>query len=278
MGNVLLPAIIKSCFPYRIESMTSLYTVIMQVVSTVSTGISVPVAAAFGWQKALAVWMIPAAFALLSCLMNSGLVISGEKKDRREGKRRNAIYKKGMAWWITCYMGVQSMIFYTFIAWLSPMMQDRGYDQVFSGCLLSAYVLMGMAGSAVLPFIMGKNRTQSSTGIQLGVLYLVGIIFVMCTDLKSLSIAGIMLCGFCSGTCISFSMSLFGLHTSNGEDASRLSAMAQSVGYLMAAAGPVLIGKMYGYTGGWMFPMGFMAACTLFLIVAGKRAGREEVL
>lgn len=299
VGNVLLPAIIKSKFPQKIEMMTSLYTVVMQIVSAVSTAASVPLSIAFGWKAALGVWLVTVACAAVVCFVCKSLRLSrtyddslgegertGQNDNAGSGKagtiRRNAapgsIYRSKMTWWVTLYMGVQSMMFYSFIAWLSPMLQTKGYSDVVSGYLLSVYVIMGMAGSAMLPFIMKKNKDQSVTGILLGALYLAGMVCMLLAGYFAALIAGILLCGFCSGTCVSFSMALFGLHTSNGQSASRLSAVAQSAGYLVAAIGPVALGKLFDLTASWIVPLSILVMAAVFLIVAGHVVGREEII
>lgn len=299
VGNVLLPAIIKSKFPQKIEMMTSLYTVVMQIVSAVSTAASVPLSIAFGWKAALGVWLVTVACAAVVCFVCKSLRLSRTYDDsldesERTGQNDNAgsgkagtvrpstapgsIYRSKMTWWVTLYMGVQSMMFYSFIAWLSPMLQTKGYSDVVSGYLLSVYVIMGMAGSAMLPFIMKKNKEQSVTGILLGALYLAGMVCMLLAGYFAALIAGILLCGFCSGTCVSFSMALFGLHTSNGQSASRLSAVAQSAGYLVAAIGPVALGKLFDLTASWIVPLSLLVMAAVFLIVAGHIVGREEII
>lgn len=299
VGNVLLPAIIKSKFPQKIEMMTSLYTVVMQIVSAVSTAASVPLSIAFGWKAALGVWLVTVACAAVVCFVCKSLRLSRTYDDsldesERTGQNDNAgsgkagtvrpnaapgsIYRSKMTWWVTLYMGVQSMMFYSFIAWLSPMLQTKGYSDVVSGYLLSVYVIMGMAGSAMLPFIMKKNKDQSVTGILLGALYLAGMVCMLLAGYFAALIAGILLCGFCSGTCVSFSMALFGLHTSNGQSASRLSAVAQSAGYLVAAIGPVALGKLFDLTASWIVPLSLLVMAAVFLIVAGHIVGREEII
>ena len=291
VGNVLLPAVIKSIFPNRIESMTSLYTVIMQAVSAVSTAVSVPIALVMGWKAALGIWIFPALAALICCIANRRLDISqgadegtvcGSSADGAETPTiygaKSTLLKKGMTWWITSYMGVQSMMFYCFIAWLSPIMQSKGYSDIVSGYFLSVYVIMGIIGSAFLSFIMKRNKSQSSTGILLGILYLTGMICMLFSSWFFALAAGILLCGFCSGTCISFSMALFGLHTSNGNSASKLSGIAQSAGYLLAAAGPVLLGKVFDISGNWTFCMLILVAAAVYLIISGRIVGREEIV
>lgn len=274
LGNVMLPAIIKSRFPDRIESLTSLYTMIMQIVSAVGTAVSVPIAAAAGWNESIFIWILPAFLAMLLCVTNRHIKVTMPVS--KENKTH--IYKKKITWWVTLYMGTQSFIFYCFIAWLSPMLQSRGWDDGSAGYLLSVYVVMGMAGSAFLPVIMKKNSSQSKTGVQTGVIYAAGMIAVAAAGDGIVSIIGIALCGFCSGLCISFSMALFGLHTDNGRDASKLSGFAQSAGYLIAAAGPLIWGKIYGETGSFDIPVIILVVMAVLLIFLGKKAGKEEII
>lgn len=278
VGNVLLPAVIKSIFPDSIENMTSLYTVIMQAVSAVSTAISVPIALVLGWKASLGIWILPVLAALVCCIVNSNLDISQETYEITGSAENGSLLKAPMTWWITSYMGVQSMMFYCFIAWLSPIMQSKGYSDIVSGYFLSAYVVMGIIGSASLSFIMKRNKSQSSTGILLGALYLAGMTGMLLSSWLPMLIAGITLCGFCSGTCISFSMALFGLHTSNGKSASKLSGIAQAAGYLLAAAGPVLLGKVFDISGNWTLCMMILAAAAVYLIISGRIVGREEIV
>ena len=94
----------------------------------------------------------------------------------------------------------------------------------------------------------------------------------------SVTFGAILLCGFCSGTMISFAMALFGLHTRDGEDASRLSGLAQSVGYLIAAAGPVLLGKVYDVLGTWTVPLGILATVALALTAMSCIVGSDEII
>ena len=282
VGNVMLPAVIKSKFPDRIEAMTSLYTVIMQIVAAVATAVGVPLSAVFGWRAALGIWVITAAAALVVCIVNRDMSIRDISSRPAELDGRPAdrdLYSAPMTWWITFYMGVQSMMFYSFVAWLSPMLQSRGYGDEAAGYMLTVYVIMGMAGSAALSFIMKRNKSQSTTGVMLGSLYLLGMICMLLSPyLTGLLLPGIIVCGFCSGTCISFSMALFGLHTSDGESASRLSGLAQSVGYLVAAVGPVVLGKIFDITQSWNIPLIILTAAAVFLIAAGSVVGRDEII
>ncbi|MNU08571.1 putative transporter YycB [compost metagenome] len=52
--------------------------------------------------------------------------------------------------------------------------------------------------------------------------------------------------------------------------------MAQSVGYLLAAAGPALFGLLHDATHSWNGPLALLAAASLLLFVAGMGAGRDK--
>ena len=58
--------------------------------------------------------------------------------------------------------------------------------------------------------------------------------------------------------------------------ASALSGMAQSVGYLMAAAGPVLFGALHSATDAWLLPLLLVVAILIGQGWAGLAAGRER--
>jgi CP family cyanate transporter-like MFS transporter len=64
----------------------------------------------------------------------------------------------------------------------------------------------------------------------------------------------------------------------DGHAAAALSSMAQSVGYTMAAGGPLLVGMLHDATGDWS------GAAALFLLaggaasVSGALAGRSRLL
>jgi MFS transporter, CP family, cyanate transporter len=48
-----------------------------------------------------------------------------------------------------------------------------------------------------------------------------------------------------------------------------LSAFSPSVGYVIAALGPFVLGVIYGLTGGWTVPIGFLIVAAVLQIFAG---------
>lgn len=292
VGNVLIPAFIKAYFPGKVGMMTGVYTSLMAIFSGIAGAVSIPMFSLWGWKNALAVWIFLLAAAILLWLPSRSCSL--EKKaptlesQPQAGMVQPASGAKGiglitlardsMTWWVSAYMGVQSLIFYCFVAWFATIVQSKGFDAQTAGYFNSAYMLVGIPGSLILPMISDRCKNQSALAVGLGVLYMGGMASMLLTKGTSLLIASILCCGFCAGASLSFAMLLFVMHTSSAADASALSGLAQSIGYALAAAGPVCMGKLYDVTGGWTIPLVVMLVMVGVLTVAGLFSGREKII
>ena len=57
-----------------------------------------------------------------------------------------------------------------------------------------------------------------------------------------------------------------------------LSAFAQGVGYLIASAGPLLIGLLHATSGGWDLPISTLLVMAMLQLAAGWLAGRAKTI
>jgi len=73
-------------------------------------------------------------------------------------------------------------------------------------------------------------------------------------------------------------LTFIGLRTTNSGDAAALSGMAQCIGYLMATAGPMVLGALHEWRGGWTIPMLLSAGIALFGAVMWMLAGSDMQL
>ncbi len=67
-------------------------------------------------------------------------------------------------------------------------------------------------------------------------------------------------------------MFLFTARAADSHTAAALSGFAQGLGYLLASAGPLLIGLLHSVTGSWTVPI------LVLLGVSGRAAGRSGLL
>ena len=71
-------------------------------------------------------------------------------------------------------------------------------------------------------------------------------------------------------------MLFFSLRTEHAHTAIKISGMSQSVGYMIAAFGPPLFGKLYDITGIWNTSFYFLTAMVLLMLIFGLHAAKDR--
>jgi CP family cyanate transporter-like MFS transporter len=271
LGNVLLPALSKRHFPHRSGLITSLYSSMMGLGATAAAGLSVPIAARIGWRGALVVWVIPAVIALLVWLPQ--MRPAHERSSTTSRVTLAVLGRSPLAWQVALFMGFQSLTFYVLVAWLPDLLQSRGVGEAAAGGLLALSQATGMVGSALVPVWAGASRDQRAIIWWLAVLEAVGLVGLALAGV-ALAWLWVSLVGFVLGGTFGLALTLLVLRAGDAETTGRLSGMAQSVGYLIAATGPPVFGWLHDVTDGWRVPLGFLMAVLLAKLVSGLPAGR----
>ncbi len=84
--------------------------------------------------------------------------------------------------------------------------------------------------------------------------------------------------GLGQGSAFSLAVFLFAARAADSHTAAALSGFAQSGGYLIAAAGPLLLGLLHEATGGWTVPIAVLLVVAAGQLVAGLLAGRNRTI
>lgn len=281
-GNVLLPSIIKDRFVGQEGKMTSVFSASMSLFAGISSGVSVPLMERCGlsWQQSLGVWAVPcvAAVFLWCAFFSLRLKAAGDVKESgnvKEPGGHGSLLRSGIAWWVTLFMGVQSLLFYCLVAWLPSILIFRGMEAETAGYYAFVFQLVALPASFALPILAERRKDQKALGAAIGLVFLAGAVLLMGKGNLALFL-GTALCGAASGASFGFSMSLLVLRTDNSADAAALSGMSQAFGFALAAVGPFLMGRFYDVTGSWMWPLGALAAVCALLAASGVLAGADR--
>jgi CP family cyanate transporter-like MFS transporter len=135
----------------------------------------------------------------------------------------------------------------------------------------------GLLATMAVPVLATRARDQRGlvlASTALGLFAMVGLLVAP----GSLALVWVVAVGIAGACTLSLSLAFFVLRTRDGADAAALSGMAQSLGYLFAAAGPFLIGALHDATGGWDAPVVVFIAIWALIGVAGAFAGRPRVI
>lgn len=278
-ANILLPPLVKYHYPNRIGPLTSLYTASLAVGITASSVLTVPVAHQFGsWRWGLFVWVFPALFAVLPWMVLSRRDSRNQFVKQQAGVR--SLARSPLAWALAAFFGLQAMQFYIVVGWFAQVYRDAGFSAVTSGWLLGTITAMQIPMSIVMPRIAARTKHLGKLTFAIVACYPIGYTGLLIAPVQGAWLWAVLV-GVGSGV-FPLALTLIGLRARTSRGTVALSGFAQSTGYLIAAAGPVLIGASYDVTGGWQLPLSMLIVFTipaLFLAVqvARPRAIEDEV-
>lgn len=280
LSNVLLPALIKRDFPAHIGLMTGLYSTLIGVGGAIADGVSIPLAqgAGLGWRGSLLFWALPAALtALLWLPLLRFRPRAALSQTQAQGSAHRGLWRSPLAWQVTLYMGLQSLTFYIAIAWFPVILQNEGLSAASAGWMLSLVQFVGVAGSFLAPLLAARMRNQRILVAGTILLCLIAYAGIL-SDTPHLIILWCICLGLAQGAYLSLALMFFILRTPDARSASELSGMAQSIGYLLAALGPLLFGWLHDLTHAWTVPLLALMLVTLVLFGVGMGAGRDVVV
>ncbi|MDV6377619.1 MFS transporter [Sporosarcina sp. GW1-11] len=280
-ANVLLPSLLKLSFPLHIGLMTGLYSVSMNISATLASGIAVPIAneTSYGWQGALGIWGIITLIAIIVWIPQIRMKREKEQEINETMKVQvsTSLWKSPVAWFVTFFMGLQSFLFYTTSSWMPVVLQDSGMSDEAAGWMLSLVQFSQLPMVFIIPVIADKVRNQRGLVVTIFSCYVLGYGGVLFGS-ESLTALWMIFIGLAGGAAFGLSMMFFTLRSRTPEEAASLSGMAQSVGYLLAAVGPVLFGYLHDWTGSWTVPLYGFLFIALLLFISGMGAGKDRLL
>lgn len=278
IGNVLIPVIIKLNFPFRVGIVMGFYAVGMNVFGALGSGITVPLMKFrdFGWEGSLQIWAVLVLLAIILWVPQ----LKGQREDLEVAKLKKSnlpIWKSKLAWYITIFMGLQSLMFYTLITWLPDILSLHGYEPEAAGWLLFLMQVALIPITFIVPIIAERMNDQRLLGVIVASFFILSVVIIMSGVKVLVPIAMIML-GMACGSAFSLCMMLFSLRTSNGVEAAKMSGMAQSFGYLLAATGPAIFGGLHDVTGGWNAPLILLIVAGLIMMFTAFESGKDRVI
>ncbi|WP_052455913.1 CynX/NimT family MFS transporter [Bhargavaea cecembensis] len=276
-ANVLLPSLVKMNFPMQVGLMTGIYTVSMNLAAGTAAGLSAPVADSFapGWRASIGIWALLAAAALVIWLPQVKKRPVLEASGPAKGPAPRPLWKSPLAWGVTFFMGLQSVMFYTTAAWVPEVLVSRGFEESTAGWMFSLLQFSQIPLTFLVPIIAGRMKDQRLLVVIIAAFYIAGYggLFV---DNMSLTPLWMILMGVAGGASFGLAMMFFALRTRTPSESASLSGMAQSIGYLLAAAGPVLFGALHDVTGNWTASLWLFIVTIILLFLSGMIAGRDE--
>jgi CP family cyanate transporter-like MFS transporter len=270
VGNVLVPAIVKRDYASNVSRATGYYTAFITLAAASASALAVPIAGLASWQLSLAVWSVPAVVVAVIWLPRARTFTSAPAIPATV-----SVWRQPRAWLLTAFMGLQSTTFYVLVTWLPTIEIDGGVSERTAGLHLFLYQGMGILGGLAIPLLLRTERHRVLGAVLSSLPVLIAILGLLAVPALAVLWAGVA--GLGQGAALVTALTLISLGGRDHAETTRLSGMAQSLGYLLAASGPFLAGVLAERTGGWTASLYLVAGFALCQTLAGAAAARSSL-
>jgi CP family cyanate transporter-like MFS transporter len=285
VGNVVVPELVKRDFPTDVPLVTGLYSTVLGASAAVASGLALPIAEIGGWRLGIGIWVLfSVVAALVWPLRMRSLAIGGSAVREPEetpssppvgGGTGRSVWRSAVAWQVSLIMATQGLTYFMLVTWLPTIEVSMGIDPVTAGWHSFLYQIVGIAaGLGVTPFMRARSDHRA-VGVVISLLLVVAVLGLLFAP--DLLVLWLVVAGLSGGSSLVLALALVGERSPSATDAGRLSGMAQSVGYLLAAAGPFGAGVLFAATGSWSYPLLAVIAVAIFQLVLSLLAGRDRL-
>lgn len=273
--NVLLPAIITEQLPHQVGLMTSLYGVSLDMFSAIFAYIITPLTFLFNWQVAVMIISSLVIITLFIWIPNitGSTPVTVSQAPRR---RHHSVWQSRQAWCLLLYMAGSSMAFYITVTWLPTIVRNHGMSGNAASIIAGFFQLFSMPAAFIIPLWASRMNRRTALIWGSSVLTAIGFLGLMVPSANFIYCTFLTLClGLGTAASYSLIMTLFGLKTRDPQTTRDLSGMVQSVGYIIAALGPVTTGWLRSLTNNWELSLLIsclvVVVCTIFGLWAEKQ-------
>jgi CP family cyanate transporter-like MFS transporter len=272
LAQALLPVLIRTGYHEASGMLTGAFSMALVLGSVLAAGFAVPLADLFGgWRWSLAFWALPALIAAVvwwPAARRPGTTVA------RGGGA--PLRFSALAWSVCGFFGVQSMAFYASLSWIPSILEDGGWSNEAAGALLAFGALCGLLPAFVIPVLAARSPDQVRLLLAIVLVPVTGLVGVLVAP--GLAPLWMILVGFGQSGALGLGLTMPLQRGGDAPTVASLTAMTLCVGYLVAAAGPWLLGAVHDAAGNWTAPLVVLIAITLAELVPGAIAARDRTI
>ena len=272
--NVMMPSVIRRRFAGHLGELTAAYTMSLSVGAGLAAGLTVPLVGLLGTvPPALAVWAVPAVLAFVLWVPQ----LRRPRPAPRAAGSSSGVLRDAHAWHITLYFGLQSALYYTVVSWLPTIYRDQGTSPVAAGAVLGVLSTVGIIGNFAAPMLAQRSGRAREMVAVTGLMSAIGLLGVLLYP-TLLPLLWATLLGVGTGGAFSLTLLLMAARAHDSAVAAQLAGMAQGVGYMISALGPLSAGLLHSAFGGWTIPLALTLCVCAAQVAIGLQAARPGVV
>lgn len=270
--NVLMPALIRHCFPERIGFMMGVYSTSMAGSSALMSGTCQSIALHFGgWQVSLASPVIFALAAIVLCSVTHRYLVL--PRQQTGGAKSRLFTAKRLA--IAMFMGLQAFMFFSMLTWFPSIVERNGALPLASGTMLLLLQLCCLLPSLVMPMICQRTQHKGMLACFSTLGFTLGFVLLLVGSTAALFCATVIL-GLANGATVSLALTFVATQGADPVDTARVSAVSQCVGYALSTVGPSGLGYLYDVFQSWTPTLWCLIVLSVVMALLGLAAGSSR--
>jgi CP family cyanate transporter-like MFS transporter len=277
IGNVLVPVLVRRDYPARAALASGVNALTISAFAALGSGLAIVLTDWTGdWRRTLLVWAIPPVLVAVVWFFrrDEPVEVSDDPVPRRASPLRSPV-----AWAVTAFMGFQSLTFYLVITWMPSIELSRGIGPEDAAFHLLIYQLVGAPFGLIVSWLLHRTGRYRLVCVLASVPTLVGAMGLVLTHGSAMWWLLIAAPG--SAAALSVALMLMAYQADGADGAAGLSAMANSGGYLLAAAGPFAAGLLHEWTMSWtpaLLILVIAAGLQVIVAIPASRSGGTKLM
>jgi CP family cyanate transporter-like MFS transporter len=272
ISGTLFAGMIKARFPTKVAMMMSIYATALAGSTTISAATTGTIAAfarangSSGWRIGTGIWSPVALIAICAALA----ILIWERRElanttAKAVRAARLPLMSRTAWLVALFFACDNFLFFALLAWTSPMYREHGLSAASADLVLATYTV---AFTVAIPVFGLLSRAHDRRGW-----------LAICAALAGAGTLGIALApllmphvwiaiaafGLGGGFTLGMTLPLDNAHSA--DEGNTWNAFVMTVGYLLAAAGPLLVGSLRDVTGAFQAPVWLLFVVALGMLV-----------
>lgn len=277
--NVLIPVYVRRRFAGpKAGPIFGAYALAMGGGSALAAAVVVPVAQATGrWELAVATAGVPAVLAVVGSVMMLDARSADPSVVPAGSVVKTPVAGTWLAWSLMAFFGVQTLLFYTLLAWLPSVLIAGGTSTAAAGSGQAILILGIAVGGFASPLLAARRTSQVGVITLIVGLCAVGMLGLALVPLLSQWL-WVPLLGLGLGGGQALPAVLYAHRGANPSHTAALSSFAQTGGFLIAATGPILLNTLHAAFENWSTPLVILSVACVANLALSWRAGSPQKL
>jgi CP family cyanate transporter-like MFS transporter len=265
VAGALIAGFVKASYPKQAALLMGVYATALALGSTVAAALTGPLTIEVAsWRISAGFWALPVVIAFMAWryIERQG---GSDGQSKAAGAAQPMPLRNPTAWLIALFFACNNVIFYAYISWIAPMYVDFGRTPTSAGLILASFTLAFMIANPVFGLLSRNEDRRIALAVSSGIAF-VGILATAIAP-QAMPFVMVPVIAFGTGGAFTLGMTLPLDNTRSSAEANAWNAMVLLFAYVVAAAGPLLMGYLRDATGSFQSSLWLMAGVSLTMVI-----------